>query len=387
MAGLRVFFSSTCYDLSNVRGQLRTFVQSLGHDPVLSDYNDILYDPRVHTHTSCIDEVVGCDVLVLLVGSRFGGKSVPEAVSKLDFEALQKESKSVDVLKTRENLSVTQLEVLKAVEQKIPVFSFIEERVWHDHALYEKNKDKEILSKISFPSIENPETASYIFEFINFLRHRVRGNSVFSFNKVQDIEKTLMRQWSSLFQRLINEQRRANVESKRIDFLSEQFENLKTAILTSIGSSNEREVARGVVRFRRLVDFLKGLGAQDSPFVVRETHTWQELLDHVGIVRVLESPADQAAQRQEFMRPRALLVKGDGTYFEYRFSIESVDNLALDWDAFVALSPDSRGVIIDALSEMGGIGPRLMRYVSRPIDEVREDSDVALGDLILSGGQ
>ncbi len=40
MAGLKVFVSSTCYDLALVRNQLRTFIQNLGHDPIMSDYND-----------------------------------------------------------------------------------------------------------------------------------------------------------------------------------------------------------------------------------------------------------------------------------------------------------------------------------------------------------
>ena len=127
MAGLRVFVSSTCYDLSSIRAQLRLFISSLGHDPVMSDFNDVLYDPRIHTHTSCIEEVAGCDVVVLLVGSRYGGASIPDALVKLDFDAVSKESRSIDALKSRENISVTQLEVLKAVEQGIPVFSFVDE--------------------------------------------------------------------------------------------------------------------------------------------------------------------------------------------------------------------------------------------------------------------
>ena len=140
MAGLKVFVSSTCYDLSILRSQLRLFIQNIGHEPTMSDYNDLLYDPRVHTHTSCVDEVASCDAVVLIVGSRFGGKSVPEALSKLDFDRLFNESKSIESLKVKENLSVTQLEILKAVESDIPVFTFIDEGVWHDHALYEKNK-------------------------------------------------------------------------------------------------------------------------------------------------------------------------------------------------------------------------------------------------------
>jgi hypothetical protein len=148
MANLRVFVSSTCYDLSAIRGQLRQFIQDTGHEPIMSDYNDVLYDPRVHTHTSCIDEVGNADVLVVIIGSRYSGRVVPQALQRVDLETLETVSKSHQALRTKDSLSITQLEVLKAVEPSIPVFAFIDARVMNDHATYERNKSKGIASQI-----------------------------------------------------------------------------------------------------------------------------------------------------------------------------------------------------------------------------------------------
>lgn len=371
MAGLKVFVSSTCYDLSVVRSQLRIFIQNLGHEPIMSDYNDILYDPRVHTHSSCVDEVASCDIVVLIVGSRFGGKSVPQALSKIDFDSLFKESKSTESLKSKENLSVTQLEILKAVESGIPVFTFIDNGVWHDHTTYEKNKDKGIIDEIEFPSIQKPETAGFIFEFINFLRHRTRGNSVFSFSKLQDIEEILRKQWSSLFQKLLQEQRNRAIEVKRIDNLTNQFEDLKTAILTSIGTSNEKEVARGVVRFRRLMDFIRGLGLSDMNFVLRGHHSWDELLRYVEIREIVDAeelPDDFRYQRRSpGPRARMFLIKEDRTFYEMKTSAEFFHSMALEWDAFMEIPEETRWIIADALSEMR-IGPGPLRYIREPFD-------------------
>lgn len=141
MAELRVFVSSTCYDLSLLRSQLRTFIKSMGYEPIMSDYEDILYDPRIHTHTSCVDEVKNCDVLLLIIGSRFGGEASAEALSKINFEMLKNENNNVELLKENGCLSVTQLEVLKAIESSMPVYTFIDKQVWHDHLLYEKTKE------------------------------------------------------------------------------------------------------------------------------------------------------------------------------------------------------------------------------------------------------
>lgn len=375
MAGLRVFVSSTCYDLSTIRSQLRTFILSQGHEPLMSDYSDLLYDPRLHTHTSCVDEVASADIVVLIVGSRFGGKSVPEALSKLDFEKLGKESKSTEFLKKRENLSVTQLEILKAVEGEIPVFTFIDDGVWHDHALYEKNKGKSIISEIEFPAIEKPETAPFIFEFINFLRHRTRGNSVFPFAKTQDIEETLRKQWSSLFQKLLQEQRIQSGERKRIDNLSEQFADLKTAILTSIGSTNERDVARGVVRYRRLLDFVRSLSLRDTNFFLKGKPTWDNLLHEAGVVETIDLSDDlkyQEFRRQIGPRGGLFLVKEDRTYYELRTSPEIFHGYALEWESFIELADETKTVIYDALSEMR-IGPGPIRYVRRPIEKMLDE--------------
>lgn len=368
MANLRAFISSTCYDLSVARGQLRTFVEDLGYQPVMSDYNDVVYDPRLHTHSSCIDEVAGCDMVIVIIGSRFGGNVVPQALQSVDIDSLKRTSRSLEMLEREENISITQLEVLKAIERSVPVFAFVDERVWQDHLTYEKNKNKPIIDAIEFSSVERPETARYIFEFINFLRHRSINNSIATFSKYQDIEEALRKQWSGLFQRLLAEQRSKQVDARRIDALTEQFEDLKAAILSSVGTKNEREVARGVVRFRRLFDFLRGFEISDFTYVLNETHSWAEFLKHVDVVEVREAVVERDPR---VFSPRAVnyLLKGDGTFYEVRFPFRTAD-MSLDWEAFMGHAPEVRAIIFDALNEMrSGSMNRYVRYVPMTLEE------------------
>ncbi|MNR84338.1 hypothetical protein D3C72_151360 [compost metagenome] len=369
MAGLKVFVSSTCYDLTVIRSQLRLFIQNIGHEAIMSDYNDVLYDPRLHTHTSCVDEVATCDMVILIVGSRFGGRTVPEALTKIDFEKLYQESKSTDSLKTRENLSVTQLEILKAVEGGIPVFTFIDEGVWHDHALYEKNKEKDIIGMIDFPSIHKADTALFIFEFINFLRHRARGNSVFPFSKLQDIEEILRKQWSALFQKMLLEQRAKGSAARRFDDLSEQFEDLKTAILTSIGSNKEREVAKGVVRYRRLIIFIQSLKLRDSSIVHKGNESWDQLMRHAEITGLIsrEMLPPILSETRMGMGQSTFLRKNDGTFFEVRAASGYLQEMEHDWNSFILLSEETRTIIWDALNEMDS-GASPLRYHSQDFD-------------------
>lgn len=370
MAGLRIFVSSTCYDLSSIRSQLRTFIRDMGYDPIMSDYNDVLYDPRIHTHTSCIEEVSTCDIIILIVGSRFGGKAIPEAISRIDFEDIQEKSKNVEILKKKDNISVTQLEILKAVEKEIPIFTFIEGRLWNDHALYEKNKDKGIIDKIDFPSIEKQETAKFIFEFINFLRHRTRGNSINNFTKFEDISETLRKQLSGLFQRLLGESRNKIYENRRMDNLSEQFDDLKTAILTSIGSTNNRDIARGMVRYRRLIDFLRGLMIPDVSVIMKGKIEWDKFLQSIGIAEIIDKREFGLIEfdRRPINRGRTILIKTDGTFFELKYPKDFIYELKSDFEAFMNESEDIRAIIYDALGEIY-MGNNILKYNNENIEE------------------
>lgn len=44
MPSPRVFISSTCYDLQEIRYHLRRFVSDMGYYLVMSEFGDIFYD-------------------------------------------------------------------------------------------------------------------------------------------------------------------------------------------------------------------------------------------------------------------------------------------------------------------------------------------------------
>jgi hypothetical protein len=367
MAALRVFVSSTCYDLSVIRSQLRQFIERLGHEPVMSDYNDVVYDPASHTHTSCIDEVAGVDAVVVIIGTRFGGTVVPQALQTVDIESLKTVSKSHELLKTKECLSITQLEVLKAIERSVPVFAFVDQRVWHDHATYEKNKGKAIADQIEYDSIDKPATAKYVFEFINFLRHRSSNNAITTFSRLQDIEDALRRQWSGLLQHLLLERRTRTLDRRRIEDLTEQFENLKAAILAAVGSKDEKQIARGVVRYRKLYDFVAAIDpARHVSILSGPPMSWAEFLEMHQVTAIADVPIGLTGDVMGRSATQ-ILHKADGTfYMVFRpFDMHSIQE---EWDSFMAIRQESRAVIVDALSEMrSGGSPMLMRRYVRHI--------------------
>ncbi len=362
MPNPKIFVSSTCYDLSMAREHIRSFLNKLGYEPIMSEYSDVLYDPRTHTHTSCLQEIRNADMVIMLIGSRFGGKIIPEALSNIDFENLLKASCDITVLKNIEKLSVTQLETLKAIDLGIPVFAFVDDKVMHDHFVYQKNK--ELVEQINFPSIDKPETAKYIFEFINFLSHRNFGNSVIPFKKLEDIENHLRKQWASLFQKLLREERDKVKEEKRMFSISEQIEELKTALISTIGNAQNREVARGVIRYRRLTDFLSGLNLSDNSIITESDCNFTEILKSAGIVGVKDIP------NSRIRFGRTALIKEDGTFFELRFGQEFLNRLSNEWQSFVALDAEARRVIFEAISEIDHMSPSLLRYRNENFEDL-----------------
>lgn len=89
MATPRVFISSTCYDLKYIRENLKYFIRTLGYEPILSEEGDVFYNPSLHTHEACLSEVSSCQMLVLIIGGRYGGefKESVKSITNFEYEA------------------------------------------------------------------------------------------------------------------------------------------------------------------------------------------------------------------------------------------------------------------------------------------------------------
>jgi len=369
MANLKIFVSSTCYDLQAIRGQLRGVLSGVGYEPVMSDHADVIYDPRVHTHASCLREVQNCDMLVLVMGTRFGGTIVPKALEAIDLAGLGEISRADGFLDESKKLSITQAEVLQAIQFRIPVFAFVDAGVMRDHLTYEKNKKKPIINEIEFSSIDKNEAAPYIFEFINFLRLRSENNSVFEFSRFEDIEYQLKKQWSGLFQRLLLEQRTKAMESRRIDNLSSQIADLKAAVLGSISNAELKETAKGAIRFRQMIEFLVGLVREPGKVknVLTSGLAWNPLLKSLGICEI-------RTERGKYGASLTIILLEDGTYFRSRLPLKIVTRLSTQWQDFIDLGDEAKRAIIDAVldSRETRIALPLIRYLNEPYLETQQ---------------
>lgn len=200
MAIPRVFVSSTCYDLKYIRENLRYFITSLGYDPVLSDRGDVFYDPASHTQDSCLSEVSTCQLLVLIIGGRFG--------------AAYKETES----------SITNEEYREAIRGRIPVFALVENLVYNEHHIFLKNSANPEVdeTKINYPSCDDVR----IFHFIDEVRKNSYNNALFPFRDFSDIEGYLKKQWAGMIHNFLTRQR----EQEAFQQTNQSLDNIQSVL-------------------------------------------------------------------------------------------------------------------------------------------------------------
>jgi hypothetical protein len=161
-----VFVSSTCYDLAQVRQELRSFFESLGMVPVLSEFPSFPVDPNLDAIENCLAGIKEkADIFVLVVGGRYGSE-------------------------TENGKSVTNLEYLEAKTKGIPLYVFVQKHILTAYSDWQKNRSGDFSEIVD---------SSKLFEFVELLHDPMEKNWVFRFDSAQDITKTLHVQLAYLF--------------------------------------------------------------------------------------------------------------------------------------------------------------------------------------------
>ena len=343
MAKPRIFVSSTCYDLGVIRSELRPYIESMGYEPVMSDYVDILYDPDLHSHESCVKQIVDCDLIVLIIGSRFGGKAIPSVLGNINFNKVRKMSSYGD--KLPEDMSVTQAEVVTALENNIPIYPFIDSKVYHEQHIYQKNKAKgNDMTKFYFPAIEKQATAHYIFDFIGFIRGLQYNNGIYEFATIADIKTQLTAQWAAYFKELLRTRHEFKHNQEIGNDLTRRFDDLREAIFSSIDDSGKRDKVRKITKYRTLISFVAMIekSAKFQPLLLKST-SWDDLMNTLSVVDIREISLKTG-------RRKAFVIRKDD-YYRCNYSIEFINKIKEVWQSFVKLEDNDKRELVAAFSE------------------------------------
>lgn len=163
----QLMVSSTFYDLSQVRDDLRRFIDDdLGYTPLLSEMKSFPINPDKNTIENCKEKVrKNADLLILIVGTRYGS---------IDLET---------------DKSITNLEYEAAKRKGIPIYVFIDKRVINLLPTWKANQDADFSSTVD---------TTKLFDFVDKIRSS-ESIWTFPFEKAVDIIDTLRHQLAHLF--------------------------------------------------------------------------------------------------------------------------------------------------------------------------------------------
>ena len=207
MAKLKVFVSSTYYDLKHVRSYVSAFIEKMGYEPTLSEKGRIAYDPANPLDESCYRDATTTDILVLIVGGRYGS-----ATSETDHELVQSSSNN-EFYKRYE--SVTRKEFETAHSEGIPTYILVEKSVMSEYETFKKNRENQTINYAHVDSVN-------IFHFLDEILSKGRNNPLFQFDQPQEIENWLKAQWSGYFKSLLENRS----QSKQLTSLTNQVSEL-----------------------------------------------------------------------------------------------------------------------------------------------------------------
>lgn len=274
MARPRVFVSSTFYDLRQVRAVLELFLRQQGFDPVLHDRGAVPYGSTTSPEQAAYREIESCDIVVAIIGGRFGA------------------------LSNDGTHSISQRELKTAHEKGKQIYIFVEQVVYTNYDLYQINKG---VAGIQY-SAGSPE----IFEFLDEVHKLPINNAVAPFTVAADITDFLREQWAGLFHQLLQDSAKqgehkamedfrtaASTLQQLVKFLTEERKSTSTAIqeiiLTGHPIFGDLQVKIPIrhrvffTNYAELSDLLKAykFEFEYDPFVddgVPTDKTWQRIL-------------------------------------------------------------------------------------------------------------
>lgn len=237
MAQPRVFISSTCYDLQEIRYQLRSFISDFGFEPVMSEFGDIFFDYQKHIQDSCKGEIEKCQLFVLIIGNSFGST----------YYRQKEGTKSPD--------SVTMQEFRRSIEVNTYKHIFINKFVEYDYKNFQKALNKEISTYFEKNEVEidkvddtvltikkdftnqypfPQDSYKYIFNFLDIIYGLKANNAIIPYESFDDIKSSLRKQWAGFMYDTITSNKTIPVSA--LDLLIEKIDKVENQIRTLIES-------------------------------------------------------------------------------------------------------------------------------------------------------
>lgn len=156
-----IFISSTISDLHYLRDSIRDAILDLRYIPVMSEHGEIGYIRPMTAADSCYRAVETCQLVILIIGKRYGSVS-------------------------DNGLSITHKEYLAAKEANIPTITLVEQQVLHYKDVFDALPESESWS--AFNRMDQPHKT---FNLISEIQSSDTFNGMIPFRSAVDAKEML----------------------------------------------------------------------------------------------------------------------------------------------------------------------------------------------------
>jgi hypothetical protein len=191
---MKIFLSSTAYDLKDFRALIVDILESKGHDVLYHESPIFPAKLGLHSHDQCILAVEDCDLVLCLVDKRYGGKysgSFRDRFLDQTFKVKGLDrygkSKSFKVTIISKELSITWCELITAYASKKYIITFARQTTLDEK---ETRRANQHLATFRPAFVEKNE----VFDFLDWITKQPTNNWIASFNTIVDF-KTKFEKW------------------------------------------------------------------------------------------------------------------------------------------------------------------------------------------------
>lgn len=135
---MKVFVSSTAFDLIDIRAELEAHLRSLGLTPVMSDVRTADFDVRTGKNSieTCLINLRACDAVIVVLDKRYG-----PTLGKAGFD----------------DISATHLEYREAKAARKQILFYVRDRLEADYRLWHGERDETKRGDLTYSWVTSPK--------------------------------------------------------------------------------------------------------------------------------------------------------------------------------------------------------------------------------------
>lgn len=171
----KIFLSSTCFDLIDLRAEIKASLEEIGYVVYISEASDFPVDTKISTYDNCLEVVRQCDIYLLIIHTRYGSPFRGTTEITLPDEFAGGEP------------SVTVAEYLTALDAGLEVRIWVRDFIWT--ASTNVNAGRADLDPDALPPGIDPS----VFSFIEYIKNHPHegGSWINQFHSVVDLKASI----------------------------------------------------------------------------------------------------------------------------------------------------------------------------------------------------